>query len=738
MPTKVFISGVYSGPSPSAGLGIARCLKNTFPELHLVGVDHWMGSSGLQHDCFSERIVLPAWNEIDKKLYQDMVRGYLNDGHYWISSHDIEVDFLTKQLTPHPHLLLPNQQAFRLTAKPNIFVKELLPFQSPEQISLEESDSRLYDFCRSHSWRVWLKGPYHEATAVTSWREFENVRRNMTHQWPLNSITVQAHIGGYEESICLAAYEGKLLDVIKMEKRVTTAEGKTWAGRILDLEPEWKEAIEKTVKEIGWSGGAEIELLRDMDDKLWLMEWNPRFPAWIYGTHLAGRDLPSQLLAAASLTPYRPIPKQANEFTRVVLEIPVNENFALPLPQEPLGLVNAGKYGAGIAHLAKSMLPQKKEERSPAVTPLTTAMEESLTEGLKNSSQSPEPIFLSQVAQATFSTVRSLLSSASTPEVRLIPAYSFKTSPDLSYLSLAKANGYLAECISQWEVQRALEMGFEPHQIILNGPGKWWPTHFSCPSGLRSLYCDSVEELNKVVAGDFADTVGIRVRLPSITSRFGIPVGDFKVFQNVVQGLKQLSPQKKIGLHYHMASSAIGVSRWFDAFDSLLSWAQTLENAVGKRFTTLDLGGGWLKEDFERVDFEALAKRATENLPGIREIHFEPGKALTQETMALRTRVLEVRQIAPNQREVVVDGCIAELPLANVFPHRVVWRNNAGALIPLSYGSDKILGRICMEDDFLHQNIRLPEEIRSGDDLIFLDSGAYERSMSYDFGRGGY
>ena len=43
MKETFFISGLYSGPSPSAGLGVARSLRAAFPSAHLVGVDYWAG-----------------------------------------------------------------------------------------------------------------------------------------------------------------------------------------------------------------------------------------------------------------------------------------------------------------------------------------------------------------------------------------------------------------------------------------------------------------------------------------------------------------------------------------------------------------------------------------------------------------------------------------------------------------------------------------------------------------------
>jgi diaminopimelate decarboxylase len=57
-------------------------------------------------------------------------------------------------------------------------------------------------------------------------------------------------------------------------------------------------------------------------------------------------------------------------------------------------------------------------------------------------------------------------------------------------------------------------------------------------------------------------------------------------------------------------------------------------------------------------------------------------------------------------------------------------------LIPLGIGKSRILGRICMEDDILADSVDLPPTVNIGDRIIIADAGAYERSMSYEFGYG--
>ena len=55
-----------------------------------------------------------------------------------------------------------------------------------------------------------------------------------------------------------------MIDGLHMVKRITTPEGKTWAGRVLPLVPAQRAALESVVARIEWHGAAEVEVIRDL------------------------------------------------------------------------------------------------------------------------------------------------------------------------------------------------------------------------------------------------------------------------------------------------------------------------------------------------------------------------------------------------------------------------------------------------------------------------------------------
>jgi diaminopimelate decarboxylase len=737
MKETIFISGLYSGPSPSAGLGVARSLRTAFPSARLVGVDYWAGSSGLQHEVFDATWLKPPWDLMEPELYAQEIQAELERGAFWISTLDLEVEWLARSFEPHMRLLSPSLQALTPTQKPRPTVASLLPFATAPSLDLTASDEAIYAFCRAHSWPVWLKGPYHDAIAVKNWHELEEARAKLAKKWHTRRLSIQAHVRGYEESICFVASNGEVLDAVYMRKRITTPEGKTWAGRLSDLPPDRLAALESAVQAIGWTGGAEVELIRDVDGQLWLLEWNPRFPAWVHGVTLSGRNLPATLMQHVLGLPRGPRTlSQPAEFTRVVLEVPVRADLPLPLPVEPEhGQVGAfGKYGAAIAAIVPK-LSHSREERPPDLPTISREAEMDL-EAAVSVDDTPQRLFLQRAAKAAFARLDRNANSTNTA-VRY--AYSLKTSPDPQYLELARKAGMLAECISLLEVRQALEAGWPPEAIVLNGPGKWWPRSERAADGLRAVFCDSIEELEWLQTTHRTDRLwGLRLRIPSFPSRFGVPVEEPAAFERVAACIAALPPERGFGVHVHMASTMVGMGHWRDIVESAVVWGAMLESTTGRKVRVLDLGGGYHPDDFATLPFGEIADFARQSLRHLAEVVVEPGRALTQATMAVVTRVLDVRRQDGRIDEIVVDTCIAELPLAGVYPHRFFRVAGPGRIEPIGRGPVRVFGRICMEDDIVSTGLDLSEDLKVGDRLVICDAGGYERSMSYAFGRGGY
>jgi carbamoyl-phosphate synthase large subunit len=77
-----------------------------------------------------------------------------------------------------------------------------------------------------------------------------------------------------------------------------TDKGKAWAGITLD-DDVLIQLAQQFIKATLWRGGFELEIMRHSSGDLYIMEINPRFPAWIYLTAGAGQNQPASLVKMA-------------------------------------------------------------------------------------------------------------------------------------------------------------------------------------------------------------------------------------------------------------------------------------------------------------------------------------------------------------------------------------------------------------------------------------------------------
>ena len=83
-----------------------------------------------------------------------------------------------------------------------------------------------------------------------------------------------------------------------MRKLFITDKGKAWAGITIE-EDKLIDLSKKFISATKWRGGFEIEIMLTQDGKPYIMEVNPRFPAWIYLTVGAGQNQPASLVKMA-------------------------------------------------------------------------------------------------------------------------------------------------------------------------------------------------------------------------------------------------------------------------------------------------------------------------------------------------------------------------------------------------------------------------------------------------------
>jgi len=258
---------------------------------------------------------------------------------------------------------------------------------------------------------------------------------------------------------------------------------------------------------------------------------------------------------------------------------------------------------------------------------------------------------------------------------------------------------------------------------------------------VKMIFADSLAELTDLVDKVLdpvhwlsAEIVGVRFAAAGLVeSRFGLRTDCPKVLAAAAREMARLPEGVKLGVHFHFASSTVGLGRWSHLAGAFVGCVRNFEALIGRHIRLLDFGGGWpsrlIEDPRAGPVLEAVFRLAKQQLNGLETVVMEPGKCVSEHAGALVMRVHSVRETV-DTRMAIVDGSVAEAAALVAHPHPVFALRD-GTWTALKTGNDAIGGRTCIEWDFMHTNISLPEDIREGDYILVAFTGAYDTTISY-------
>jgi len=324
--------------------------------------------------------------------------------------------------------------------------------------------------------------------------------------------------------------------------------------------------------------------------------------------------------------------------------------------------------------------------------------------------------------------------------------FALKANPSLAIASLLRSLGAGVEIVSEGELAVALEAGFAPENIVLNGPGKTEELlEAAIGHGVGLFNIESVTDFKRlddiararkvkvnacVRINPSTDTPVARIRTGGGPQKFGI---DESAAGTLIETVLASPMVQLRGIHVFSGSQVL------DHHQAISGMAHTIEtaNLLAQKFrfalTTVNLGGGLgVRYCGDDTDFDLPAfcaglhdlLAATEN----RSTRFilEPGRIIVADSGIYVAGVLDVKE-SQGKRYIITDGGInhALLPVtANEYPVRLLNRADEHANVASFIG-----GPLCTSVDLRATETLLPDT-RPGDLLGILQSGAYGYSAS--------
>lgn len=144
-----------------------------------------------------------------------------------------------------------------------------------------------------------VKGCFCEAYVAYTPAQAAGYFDRLAMRWGV-PVIVQEYLTGIEFNVAaLGDSTGKMLGAVAMRKVILSNTGKAWSGVTIH-DPTLLTLVQDIFTGLRWRGPIEIEVLKAARDGQWyLLEINPRFPAWIHLATAAGQNLPFATVRAA-------------------------------------------------------------------------------------------------------------------------------------------------------------------------------------------------------------------------------------------------------------------------------------------------------------------------------------------------------------------------------------------------------------------------------------------------------
>ena len=298
----VAVTGLNNIDSPGPGIPVIRGIRESVDfDVRIIGLAYEYLEPGIyMSDLVDKTYMIPYPAEGKEALFKRIREIHVKEKiDVIIPNFDAELfSFikLEKKLTGIGiRTYLPTLEQFEERTKSNLpAYGQKYGINVPagtEVFSISDLDNTL----KSMNYPVMIKGKYYDAYTAYSLEQAAIDFSKLSAKWGF-PVIVQEFIKGTEVNvIALGDGNGNLIAAVPMRKQYITDKGKAWGGITID-DPLLLNLAKMIISRTKWKGGMELELIRSADNKLYLLEINPRIPAWVYLAVGAGQNIPEALL----------------------------------------------------------------------------------------------------------------------------------------------------------------------------------------------------------------------------------------------------------------------------------------------------------------------------------------------------------------------------------------------------------------------------------------------------------
>lgn len=298
-PVVIAVSGLNAGENPQPGPGIIRSLRRRYSNIRIVGLCYEAMESGIyaaDGPDFVYRLPFPSAGvatlraRLDEILSEQLI-------DILIPTLDTELHGLLKlaeELADRDiRTLLPRADALRACRKADLpAVARRCGCRTPTSINAVD-ESGLLAAAEEIGFPLMVKGPYYGAYRVFDERTALERFASIIASWGGPVVVQQCIDGGEFNVMAVGDGDGGSSGMCAVRKTILSDRGKGFGG-ITVCDDVLEETATALIRALKWRGPLELEFIRDdTTDSFYLIEINPRFPAWVDFPSTFGHNLPA-------------------------------------------------------------------------------------------------------------------------------------------------------------------------------------------------------------------------------------------------------------------------------------------------------------------------------------------------------------------------------------------------------------------------------------------------------------
>ncbi len=310
----IAVTGLNNTDNPGPGVPVIRGIRESKEiEARIIGLAYENMEPGIYMPKLIDKVYMIPYpsagtesymeriEEIHKKDPIDLIIPNLDAELYTF----MKAESMLKELGIKT--FLPSIEQFEERNKANLNnygEKYGIKVPKSKAISSHQEIARLAD---DFDYPVLVKGKFYDAYVAYNPDQVTNHYNKISAKWGL-PIIIQEFIRGTEVNVvALGDGEGNTIAAVPMRKQFITDKGKAWSGITLS-DKEMIRITNDLIAKSRWRGGMELEMIKTNSNEYYMIEINPRIPAWVYLAVGAGQNIPEALVKLAmnkSVTPYK-------------------------------------------------------------------------------------------------------------------------------------------------------------------------------------------------------------------------------------------------------------------------------------------------------------------------------------------------------------------------------------------------------------------------------------------------